>query len=352
MQISRPQIITLRDALLDALGITQMDDVVTQLGQRRDDITLPSNREEMYREIVDYYNRQNRVHELIVVSRTKSPENPRLGRFAQGVGLAGAYLPAVENEEGLERLVRDYLPVPNALDFLTRGAAALRRVCLVSEGDKALGTGFLVGPGVVMTNHHVIEGFMGQSANRPRFTFDFVQEGGSGTAYESQPDWLLDYSDRVPDDTATLLDGPADAPEDKLDYAVVRLDGRPGEEAAGGAPRGWFTLPTEEYKFAAQKALLLYHHAKGKALQLSIDTDSYVAGNVRGTRVWHRSNTEGGSSGSPCFDLEWNPVALHQGYNRLRRPPSMQREPANRAVPLTAVRRLLQKRGKLAELQA
>ncbi len=349
MQITRPQIIELRDALSDALGTVDMDAVVDMLGQNRENITLPKNKDEMFREIVDYYNRQNRVHQLIIVSRTKSPENPLLRRFAQDVGLEDAFLPKAEDAGGVERIISAHLPDIDAYDFVANAAAAQRRVCLISKESRPLGTGFLVGPGAVMTNHHVVEQFIKEpeTAARLRFTFDF-NSSGRGAEYQAQlPNWLIDDSPRVTADTQSLS-APSDAPADRLDYAVVRLDGQPGNEVvqATGEPRGWFTLPIESYEFDVERALLLYHHAAGQPLKLSIDTNSYVAQNTDGTRVWHRSNTEAGSSGSPCFDLLWNPVALHQGYNRLRG------QPANRAAPLVAVRRLLEHRGKLAELEA
>ena len=353
MQISRPQIIDLRDALDNALGIVQMDDVVTRLGQDRANITMPSNKKEMFREIVDFFNRQNRVHELIIISRTYNDRNPMLDDFARQVGLEGAFLPVATNA-GLEKVVNDYLPILNADAFVKNAALTKRRVCLVSNPSDTnlkrpeLGTGFLVGPGAVLTNYHVVLNYIRQPALATglRFTFDF-NEKGQGKVYEPQlsPGWLIHDSPYVTDDDGGSA--PYDTPADRLDYAVLRVAGRPGDETAGdGTPRGWFVLPTEAYNFAARRALLLYHHADGRPLELSIDTDSYREQNASGTRIWHRSNTEGGSSGSPCFDLEWNPVALHQGSNRLRG------ETTNRAAPLDAVRRLLEERGKLGELEA
>lgn len=37
--------------------------------------------------------------------------------------------------------------------------------------------------------------------------------------------------------------------------------------------------------------------------------------NANRTRVLYRNNTEVGSTGAPCFDANWNLVALHLGGN-------------------------------------
>ena len=46
-------------------------------------------------------------------------------------------------------------------------------------------------------------------------------------------------------------------------------------------------------------------------MKLAIDTQSVIGVNANGTRVRYKTNTEGGSSGSPVFDMLWNLSALH-----------------------------------------
>jgi V8-like Glu-specific endopeptidase len=54
--------------------------------------------------------------------------------------------------------------------------------------------------------------------------------------------------------------------------------------------------------------------------------------NISETRVRYRTNTQPGSSGSPCFDQDWNLVALHQGN-----PPHHLRPLSNQGIPLSAI---------------
>lgn len=46
-------------------------------------------------------------------------------------------------------------------------------------------------------------------------------------------------------------------------------------------------------------------------MKLAIDTQSVIGVNANQTRVRYTTNTEGGSSGSPVFDMLWNLSALH-----------------------------------------
>ena len=103
---------------------------------------------------------------------------------------------------------------------------------------------------------------------------------------------------------------------DQLDYAVLRLERSVGNEAIGnnpspGAPpRGWIKLngqpPLEQ-----GMPLLIAQHPNGSPLKLAFDTKSLIGVNGNGTRVRYATNTEHGSSGSPCFNIDWQLVALH-----------------------------------------
>ena len=46
-------------------------------------------------------------------------------------------------------------------------------------------------------------------------------------------------------------------------------------------------------------------------MKLALDTDAITGVQGEGRRVRYSTNTEKGSSGSPCFHQNWNLVALH-----------------------------------------
>ena len=110
---------------------------------------------------------------------------------------------------------------------------------------------------------------------------------------------------------------------------------------------GRVSLPaglTPAYEDNPGKVIL--QHGGGRALQMAVDTEAFVTLNRRKTRVYYRTTTEGGSSGSPCFDMDMNFVALHQAFvSRLGKD-----DKANTGVPVDAIYRLLDKRGKLGDV--
>src|SRR5262249_5697281 len=98
-----------------------------------------------------------------------------------------------------------------------------------------------------------------------------------------------------------------------------------GKEPIGDRPeptalrRGWLTPPTVPYDFA-NTSLFIVQHAAAGPIKLALDTealsrkpgDSFHYGPTpQGTRVLYRTNTEPGSSGSPCFGPNWELAALH-----------------------------------------
>jgi hypothetical protein len=364
-RLSGPEIIELRDILLEALPLVELDDVVMQLGTRRDRIILGQNAREIYREVVSYFNMRDAVDGLLGVARAANPTNAALFRFAQRHGLATAFPPEAADAAGVEAIIRKHLGTLDARAWLERAAAAENRVCLISDAGTHVGTGFLVGPEAVLTNYHVARRFIdGVDPARLEFRFDFMllpDDRLGGTLFRAAlPDWLIDHSPLHPSDDPLSHPGtpvnppaPADVPPDRLDYALLSVAGRPGEAPVGGNaappdrshPRGWLRLTGAPVDFAANRALFVYHHPEhSRVLQLSLDTDSFAQANACRTRAFYRSNTRPGSSGSPVFDINWNLVALHQGSITIGG------ERLNGAIPAAAIHALLATRGKVGAL--
>lgn len=364
LRIPLPQVVELRDILAEALTLPEMDDALLRLGVNRSRITLAGSLDQIFREVIVHFNNRDAVDDLLAAARATNPTNATLYRFAQRHGLAVPFPPAAAEPAGLEALIRKHLATLDARAWTERAAAAENRVCLISHHGAPLGTGFLVGPEAVLTNYHVARRFI--DAADPaglEFRFDFMLLGDGQLASAAAPllpalpDWLIDHSPLHPSDDPLLSGAPVnpptppDVPANVLDYALLRVAGRPGEAPVGGPaapadgrPRGWLRLGGAPFDFAASPALLILGHPAGRPLQLSLDTDSFALLNPGRSRVYHRSNTAPGSSGSPCFDLGWNLVALHQGSA------TVGGKLLNRAIPAAAIHALLAARGKLVEL--
>ena len=75
---------------------------------------------------------------------------------------------------------------------------------------------------------------------------------------------------------------------------------------------------------------------------MALDTEAVLTVNANNTRVRYATTTEYGASGSPCFDLMWNLIALHHyGDPAYKQPPTY-----NQGIPIGAIRDRLKKNGK------
>jgi V8-like Glu-specific endopeptidase len=57
--------------------------------------------------------------------------------------------------------------------------------------------------------------------------------------------------------------------------------------------------------------MIIVQHPNAAPISMALDTNAVQRLNTNGTRVRYATNTEPGSSGSPCFDFDWSLVALH-----------------------------------------
>jgi hypothetical protein len=198
------------------------------------------------------------------------------------------------------------------------------QVCRVEIDGAPVGTGFLVGPDAVLTNYHVLETVIAgtKTPGGVKFRFDYKQLAnlevlaGDVVGLVPQPgSWLIDSS---PCTAGEAVGEPEQTvpTADELDYALVRLERRIGDQSlppAGpdGRQRGWITIPTAPPPLYAKMPLLILQHPRAAPLKLALDTDAVREQNSLGTRIRYVTNTEAGSSGSPCFDMDWGLVALH-----------------------------------------
>jgi hypothetical protein len=195
-----------------------------------------------------------------------------------------------------------------------------------------------------MTSYHVvrpvIDGDLPSADVDLRFDYKHSATGGDvhpGTVHRLASDWLVAsapnsaFEER--DGETTEIPTPGE-----LDFAVVRVDGAPGEQpiGAGAEPgaerRGWIdAVPGAPLR--AGDDLLVLQHLMGKPMRLAFGRVSEI--NANGTRLKHTANTDEGSSGSPCFTLGLELAAIHQAGDPNR---ASWHVPAyNRAVPAAAV---------------
>ncbi len=215
--------------------------------------------------------------------------------------------PKVGDQEALERIVNSE---DNFLDIdLLAGAIytaqAVGRIELPS--GRALGTGFLVGPDLIMTNFHVFK--TKEVLERAVIRFDYqVNADGvvtQGRVFNFMPDLYIS------------------SPDTELDFALVRVKGEPlaerkmGPDDEGldylellrrGRHRGY--LLVSPAMIVEQERVNIVQHPNGNPQKVVL-TQNYVLSNMSADRVHYLADTMPGSSGSPVLNNHWEVIALH-----------------------------------------
>ncbi|MGF3021714.1 trypsin-like serine peptidase [Methylobacterium aquaticum] len=265
---------------------------------------------------------------------------------ALSLQLAGGAVPSSPASTlipGLQRNIRPNLAKLDARLWVERLLALEGQVCRVDIDGNAAGTGFLVGPDVVLTNWHVVARVK-RAAIPTRVTclFDYaLLESGArgGERVGLHADGCVDDRPYAP---AELTADPASPPPaaDELDYALIRLARPVGAPTATGPGRGWIALPAAPVPLDPQAPLLILQHPDGAPLKLALDTESVIGANANGTRIRYRTNTDPGSSGSPCFSMDWDLAALHHFGD-----PAWVKPVFNQGVPADLIRASIEARG-------
>jgi V8-like Glu-specific endopeptidase len=220
----------------------------------------------------------------------------------------------------LERLISAAMGLHNPVDWRERMYQAELATCLIQfkgYAPEEQGTGFLVAPNILMTNYHVMEDLVRRQM-KPKdvlFSFDYKTSHGSFLKKPGEchlaPSWHLDSS-----------------PTHHLDYILLALNESPGqEEIDQHGLRGW--LKPKKHSFQTGEPLFIVQHPNGEPLKFAFDR----AKSANNSRISYLTNTGNGSSGAPCFDLNWDLVALHQGVV----PPEIDPQQPNMGVPFARI---------------
>jgi V8-like Glu-specific endopeptidase len=182
----------------------------------------------------------------------------------------------------------------------------------VRQAGAGYGTGWLIAPGVVITNHHVIEARdrrpppagPGEAAAEPadleaqaqhiEAWFDYYQEVGGNA---------------VRCDGARLL-----ARNRELDYAVLELT-----DADKVADRRPLPIIRQQPSLARGSRINLVQHPGGGPLQYAIRNNFFVRVGSGPQFIRYQTDTESGSSGSPVCDDNWQVLGLH--HSSVKVPP-------------------------------
>ncbi len=316
-KLNAAQFFALRDAILDSFDEDEIDEVFRTIGQRRLRVLVPAKAFQfMVNDLIDKAMRGGWLDRLVAGLKQKS-QNLAIQDLESTLRMFDVEGHPTLAGGSLERTVKEKAGFSDFAPWVKELSLLRRRICRIEyptpEGD-AFGTGFLVGADRILTNYHVVNppGATAPDPSTITCRFDYAVEDGvtskGKTVALDVAGWNIKqspYSQVDPGDSGGLPG------ENELDFALLKLAQPIGEETIQADPRGWIDLTHPAPAPVAGDILFIVQHPKGDPLKLAIGATKGMNGN--GTRVRYDANTEGGSSGSPCFDTKLRLVALHHG---------------------------------------
>jgi hypothetical protein len=346
-----------REALRPAFEIESFGRMLQDhLDKKIDDIIIPRGMSflDVLGIVIDKAEQESWTAQLLQAALSVRREDNKLNDFAQQFGIVIKTPPLKElvskQAIALERNVNKQVPM-YALELLIKRLHERgNQICYIQNASgQHLGTGFLIKPDIIMTAYHVWEA---ADMNPENFVCFFAH----GTTAKSDSYHLATQNWKVHLSEYNAAEQQPDGKEalptlNQLDYALLRLAKAPGNESIRypyhqrEVRRGWIELYPREYDFEAGTPLFILHYPAPEplsctTLKVSIETNAITDwSNENETRIRYTTNTESGSSGAPCFNVDWQLVALHHAGDPNRK---KDHQPEyNQGVPLSAISKLL-----------
>lgn len=286
-----------------------------------DDLVEPGTFEKQVFDLISRTQREGWTADLIASAQTAS-DNPKIRALSSVPQLS------IDGDDklvsgSLEKTVRQRGGFQDVALWAEKLTDIRHRVCRIEDAartPKALGTGFLIGPGLVLTNQHVVQSYL-DGANRDSLAcrFDFAIEAvgqNDGRLVSLAGEWCVAHAAHSKADLTD--DGSLPAPGE-LDFAILRLAQPAEEDALSNGRRGWIKLSTTPARPGPGDIVFVCQHPEGEPIKLAVGA---VLQN-HGSRIRYDANTMPGSSGSPCFDAALDLVGYHHlgdpRYSKLAR---------------------------------
>lgn len=220
-----------------------------------------------------------------------------------------------------------------SINFLDRGRRAADAVCRIkvpSNGGAWYGTGFLVGPRLLLTNHHVLGDADEASQCEAEFGYEHDLDGvlRDPVSFNLRPHEIF-YSNSELDITFIAV-----TPFSDNGVPLERYGRLPLLPLSGKAVDGeWVTIiqhpGSEPKQIAIRSSQIVKLDAKAAG---GIDLDKFIH---------YSTDTEPGSSGSPVLNDQWQVLALHHkavpAPSKAKNPVRQQVWIANEGIRVSAI---------------
>lgn len=170
------------------------------------------------------------------------------------------------------------------VSYLYKGAeraTAVCRVVVVEDRGGGYGTGFLLHGGYIMTNNHVIASAKTAAASYAEF---FYEADRTTVKVSLRPERLF-------------------ITDNELDFTIIACD----TDGIGEAQP--IRLSADPALVAKDESISIIQHPRGREKEVAL-VENHVK-HIYDKVIWYNTDTEPGSSGSACFNQQWELVALH-----------------------------------------
>ena len=186
-----------------------------------------------------------------------------------------------------------------SINYLSKGLVASSSICKISIRDengkeKTFGTGFLVAPGILMTNQHVIKDSTDAENAVAQFDFELDENGNQRQVVEFD-----------------IASEPEPIAVKHLDFSLLVLSIISRDGAKNLRDYGWLQLNPNPGKAIVGEYLTIIQHPKGEHKQICVRENKLLRYDSEGNTLWYATDTVAGSSGSPVFNNFWQVVAIH-----------------------------------------
>jgi endonuclease G len=199
-----------------------------------------------------------------------------------------------------DRLLRErVINGDDSLDFnyLEKGVKAGRAVCRINiysaTGEEGYGTGFLIAPQILITNHHVIP------------TEEYAQKSYAEFNYEKGTDDLP-----LPLKVFNFNSAKLFYSNEELDFTLIWLNDQSTDGFSVPADFGFLPLNPNLGKTKEGNFVSIIQHPDGKMKKVALRQNEIT--NLSLPKfIRYVTDTKSGSSGAPVFNDKWEVVAVH-----------------------------------------
>lgn len=174
------------------------------------------------------------------------------------------------------------------ISFLSKGVSKARAVCRITGFNKygeldGIGTGFLIAPGVIMTNNHVIENTEQAKEYDAEF---YYEENKEKIVVKLKPEEIFISSDSK-----------------ELDFTIIACETKGIEDIE---PVKLLRNPSTVTRY---ECVNIIQHPKGRKKEVALQDNKVIY--IYDKVIRYITDTEDASSGSAVFNNSWELVALH-----------------------------------------